>query len=155
MTRRPTRRQRTPRTRPRRGPGPGKRFPTCAAPAGPLVVSHPSSSNGHAWIPAEQNCHRRPHPNPSAHLASPLPLLRHSRARRQTSDPARGEETGPRRRLEPLAGVHAHRWVDAPPSSGLTAASLCAHVHRRGGERRLHRGFHAMRSSTSGASARS
>jgi hypothetical protein len=78
MARRPTRAWHAPRTRPRRGPGPGKRFPTWAAPAGPLVVSRPSSSNGHAQNSAEQNRRRRPRPNPSAHSFSPLPLPRRS-----------------------------------------------------------------------------
>jgi hypothetical protein len=81
----------------------------------------------------EQNRRRRPRPNPSAHSFSLLPLpCRSERAteligRRATQ---REEEMSPRRRLEPLAGVRAHRWVDAPPSSGLTAASLRARAHR-------------------------
>jgi hypothetical protein len=36
-----------------------------------------------------------------------------------------------------LVGVRAHRWVDVPPSSGLTVMSLRTRVHRRGGECRL------------------
>jgi hypothetical protein len=38
-----------------------------------------------------------------------------------TSDLAREGKPGTWHRLEPLAGVRAHRWVDVPPSSGLTA----------------------------------
>jgi hypothetical protein len=98
------------RTRPNRGPRPGKRFPTWATPAGPLVVSRPSSSNGHARNPVEQNRHRRPH----------------------SLCARRGNE--PDAPLEPLADVRAHHCVDAPPSSGLTMASLRACVHRQGGE---------------------
>jgi hypothetical protein len=78
MACRPAHAWRASRTRPRRGPGPGKRFPTWAAPAGPLVVSRISSSNGHAQNPAEQNRRQRPRLNPSAHSFSPLPLPRRS-----------------------------------------------------------------------------
>jgi hypothetical protein len=101
MVRRPTRAQRTPRTRPRRGPGPGKRFPTWAVPFGPLVVSRPSASNGHAWNPVEQKCRRRPGPNPSIHSFSPLPLPcratprwhRHGPCRRCARPPMGGRAT--------------------------------------------------------------
>jgi hypothetical protein len=37
---------------------------------------------------------------------------------------------GRRRRLEPLTGVRARRWVDMPPSSGLTTVSFHARAHR-------------------------
>jgi hypothetical protein len=59
-----------------------------------------------------------------ASFVSPLPLTRRSE---QPSDfvgrRARAEGACPRRRLEPLSGVRAHRWVDAPPSSGLSGIS--------------------------------
>jgi hypothetical protein len=144
--------------RPRRGPGLGFCFPTWAVPAGPHVASHPSSSNGHALNPAEQNRRRRPRTLVSSFV---LPRSLHltpqrasDRGCRPMSDPARGEETSLRRHLEPLTGVCAHHWVDAPSSSGLTAASLHACAHRDG-ERRLRHGLHAVRSSTSGAPVRS
>jgi hypothetical protein len=41
-------------------------------------------------------------------------------------------ESAPEAPPEPLAGVRAQRWVNAPPSSGLSGAST--------DERRLHRG---------------
>jgi hypothetical protein len=40
------------------------------------------------------------------------------------SDSVRAEGACPRRRLEPLADVRAHCWVDVPPSSGLSGVSL-------------------------------
>jgi hypothetical protein len=144
--------------RPRRGPGPGFCFPTWATPAGPHVVSHPSSSNGHTLNPAEQNRRQRPRTLASSFV---LPCSLHLASQRASdrgclpmSDPARGEKTGSRRRLEPLIGACAHRWVDAPSLSGLTVASLRARAHRDG-KRRLRRGLHAIRSSTSGAPMRS
>jgi hypothetical protein len=105
--------------------------PTWAAPAGPHVVSRPSSFNGHARNPAEQNRCRRPCPNPSAQFPSPSLSSTHAAMIERPRLPAderpsarRGEETGPWRRLEPLVGVCAHCWVDVPSSSGLTMASL-------------------------------
>jgi hypothetical protein len=117
--------------RPRHGPGPGFCFPTWVALAGPHVISRPSSSNGHTRNPAEQNQRRRSRLNPSAHFPSPSLSSIHaatSERPRLLADerPVRGEEMGPCRHLEPLAGVRAHRWVDAPSSSSLMTTSLCA-----------------------------
>jgi hypothetical protein len=78
---------------------------------GPVIVSHPSQSNGCARFSAEQNRARRPRANPSPHSVCLRPM----------SGAAKGARL--RRRLEPLAGVRAHRWVDAPPSSGLSGLS--------------------------------
>jgi hypothetical protein len=91
---------------------------------GPVIVSHPSQSNGCTRFLVEQNRVDSPHANPSL-----IRFLRsHSRAaasrvHRLTSDAVRAEGACPRRRLEPLVGVRAHRWVDAPPSSGLSGIS--------------------------------
>jgi hypothetical protein len=89
------------RTRPNHGPRPGKRFPTWATPAGPLVVSRPSSSNGHARNPVEQNRRRRSRSNPSAHSFS----LREERKR------ARGAVLSPSPTCAPTIGWMRHHRV--------------------------------------------
>jgi hypothetical protein len=142
MARRPAHAQRASRTRPRRGPGPGKCFPTWAAPAGPHVASRPSSSNGHALNPTEQNRRRRPRtlatsfilPR-SLHLA---PQRASDRGCRPTSDPTRGEETGPRRHLEPVASpqrhLSAHALIEMASAGSFVVSTPCAHpqaVHRQ------------------------
>jgi hypothetical protein len=90
---------------------------------GPVIVSHPSQSDGCTKFPVKQNRARRPR----ATLALILIFSAHSRAAAQPGDSvgrrARAEGAHPRRRLEPLAGVRAHHWVNAPPSSGLNGAS--------------------------------
>jgi hypothetical protein len=100
----------------------------------------PSQSDGCPSILVEQNRH----PGELATLVPSFSILtsslslppRHTeRLDLLASDYREEKKRSPRRRWEPLAGVHAHRWVDAPPSSGLTAASLRARTHRRGGER--------------------
>jgi hypothetical protein len=74
----------------------------------PLNVSRPSTSNGHAWIPAEQNV--------VGALARTLGFIRASSRRAALrSSPRDGTATGP------LAGARTRRWVDAPPSSGSSA----------------------------------
>jgi hypothetical protein len=85
---------------------------------GSVSVSRSSQSNGYARFPAEQNRARRPRANPS--LILPLPRSLSCAA---TSDTSGGGESEPEAPPEPLAGVRAHRWVNAPPSSGLCSAS--------------------------------
>jgi hypothetical protein len=51
------------------------------------------------------------------------------------SDLAREGKPGTWHRLEPLASVRAHRWVDVPPSSGLTAVP-CGDLIPSGATRR-------------------
>jgi hypothetical protein len=109
------------RTRPRRGPGSGKRFPTWAAPGGPLIVSRPSLSNGHARNPAEQNHRRRPRPNPSAHSFSSLPLPHRSEratelvgrraTQREERKRARGTVLSPSLACAPTVGWTRHHRV--------------------------------------------
>jgi hypothetical protein len=48
----------------------------------------------------------------------------HRRDDQPMSYSPKGGKMGRCRRLESLADVHAHHWVDAPPSSGLTMASF-------------------------------
>jgi hypothetical protein len=86
---------------------------------GPVIVGCPSQSDGCARFPAEQNRLRRPHANPS--LISLLCSLSRAAASDRRVAP---ERACLRRRLEPLASVRAHRWVNAPASSGLSGASL-------------------------------
>jgi hypothetical protein len=93
---------------------------------GPVIVSHLSQSNGCARFPIEQNRVDSPRANPSLiRFSAPThaPQRAAERLRRPMSDSARAEGACPRRRLEPLTGVRAHRWVDAPPSSGLSGVS--------------------------------
>jgi hypothetical protein len=73
-------------------------------------------------FPAEQNRVCRPRVNPSLILSLPRSLSRAaaSDSERPTSG---GGESEPEAPPEPLAGVRAHRWVNAPPSSGLCGAS--------------------------------
>jgi hypothetical protein len=70
-----------------------------------LNVSRPSASNGHVWIPAEQNA--------VGALARTLGFIRASSDRAALrSSPRDGTATGP------LTGARARQWVDVPPSSG-------------------------------------
>jgi hypothetical protein len=51
------------------------------------------------------------------------------------------ERACPRRRPEPLTGVRAHRWVNAPPSSSLSGASTDERQLRRGSSpAQIHKG---------------
>jgi hypothetical protein len=120
---------------------------------GPVIVSHPSQSDGCTRFPAEQNRTRRPRANPSLILSLP-----HSLSRAAASDSERptsgGGESMPKVPPEPLTGVRAHRWVNAPPSSGLSGAStrsLALTRWRASAPSRSHR----RRRSTRGAPARS
>jgi hypothetical protein len=77
----------------------------------------------------------RPHRQTLAHspLSFSLRRMRGSEGhRRRFGRPTRyssqGRESGRRRRLEPLASVRAHCWVDAPLSSGLMEASHLTHA---------------------------
>jgi hypothetical protein len=93
---------------------------------GPVIVSHPSQSNDCTRFPVEQNRVDSPRANPSLiHFSAPThaPQRAAERLRRPMSDSARAEGACLRHRLEPLAGVRTHRWVDAPPSSGLSGIS--------------------------------
>jgi hypothetical protein len=90
---------------------------------GPVIVSHPFQSDGCVRFPAEQNRARRPRANSSPHSDF---LRSHSRAAASDSIGRRAAQrkgARPRCRLEPLTGVRAHRWVDVPPSSGLSGVS--------------------------------
>jgi hypothetical protein len=93
---------------------------------GPVIVSHPSQSNGCERFPVEQNRVDSPRTNPSLiRFSAPThaPQRAAERLRRPMSDSARAEGACSRRRLEPLIGVRAHHWMDAPPSSGLNGVS--------------------------------
>jgi hypothetical protein len=111
--------------RPRHGPGPGFYFPTWAD-LGPVIVSRSSRIDGCTLLPADQNrCSGR---NPSAHHSlSSLLLSLSCAAPQQLSD---GRASDGRRTTASLWGplpVRAHRWVDAPLSSGSSAGpSPCA-----------------------------
>jgi hypothetical protein len=120
---------------------------------GPVIISRPSQSDGCARFPAEQNRARRPRANPSLILSLPRSLSRAaaSDSERPTSG---GGESVPEAPPEPLAGVRAHRWVNAPPSSGLSGAStrsLAPTRWRASAPSRSHR----RRRSTIGVPARS
>jgi hypothetical protein len=78
---------------------------------GPLDVSRPSASDGHARIPAEQNWLRCPLANPRVHLCLLAPCYALQLAALRSS-PHNGAAMGR------LADARARRWVDAPPSSG-------------------------------------
>jgi hypothetical protein len=120
---RPARAQRVPRSRPQPGPGPGKSLPAWA---------ESRSGDCEPFISIQRLCEvsgrtkscSTPSPNPSPHSDF---LRSHSHAAAQPSDSvgrrARAEGARPRHRLEPLTGVRSHRWVDAPPSSGLNGVS--------------------------------
>jgi hypothetical protein len=91
-----------------------------------VIVSHPSQSNVCARFSVEQNRVDSPRANPShIRFSTPTHALQRAaeRLRRPMSDSARAEGACPRHRLEPLVGVRAHRWVDTPPSSGLSGVS--------------------------------
>jgi hypothetical protein len=88
---------------------------------GPVIVSRPSQSDGCVRFPAEQNRVLRRRANPS--LISLLRSLSRAAASNSERPMSGAGEMCPRRRLEPFAGVRAHRWVSAPPSSGLNGAS--------------------------------
>jgi hypothetical protein len=89
---------------------------------GPVIVSRPSQFDGCARFSTEQNRARRPCANPSLILSLPRSLSRAaaSDSERPTSG---GGESVPEVPPEPLTGVRTHRWVNAPPSSGLSGAS--------------------------------
>jgi hypothetical protein len=130
---------------------PGPRF-------GPVIMSHPSESNGCAKFPAEQNRANALTQTLALIRFSPLPLLRHSEqssdfvGRRATQhewrERARGAALSPSPVCAPTVGWTRHRRV-------ASVASLRVRAHRRGGERRLCRGFNTVRSSTRGSPARS
>jgi hypothetical protein len=125
---------------------------------GPVIVSHPSESNGCARFPVEQNRADSPHANPSPHSVSLLPLTRRSEqssefigrraTQRERRERARGAVLSPSLVCAPTIGWTRHRRV-------ASVASLRVRAHRRGGERRLRRGFNVVRSSTRGAPTRS
>jgi hypothetical protein len=108
-----------------RGLGRERRFPPGPR-LGPVIVSHPFSSNGRTRNPAEQN--RTDALALTLAFTWFLRSLFHAAASNRPSSstderPSAGGRSMPRRRLEPLASVRAHRWVDAPPSSGLSGVS--------------------------------
>jgi hypothetical protein len=115
--------QRVPRSRLQPGPGPGKSLPTWAETRS--GDREPSISIQRL---REVSGGTKPRSTPSRNPSPHSDFLRsHSRAAAQPSNSvgrrARAEGARPRHRLEPLAGVRAHRWVDAPPSSGLNGVS--------------------------------
>jgi hypothetical protein len=120
---RPARAQRVPHSRPQHGPGLGKSLPAWAETRS--GDREPSISIQRLReVSGRTKSRSTPSRNPSPHSDF---LRSHSCAAAQPSDfigrRARAEGARPRRRLEPLAGVRAHRWVDAPPSSGLNGVS--------------------------------
>jgi hypothetical protein len=89
---------------------------------GPVIVSRPSQSDECTRFPTEQNPVLRRRTNLASFLSSSAPSHAPQRATPSVRRAA-PERASPRRRLEPLAGVRAHCWVNAPPSSGLSGAS--------------------------------
>jgi hypothetical protein len=89
---------------------------------GPVIMSRPSQSDGCVRFPVEQNRARRPRTTLHSFCFSSAPSHAPQRAT-PSGRRAAAERACPRRCLEPLAGVRAHHWVDAPPSSGLSGAS--------------------------------
>jgi hypothetical protein len=120
---------------------------------GSVIVSCPSQSDGCARFSAKQNRARRPRANSSLILSLPRSLSR-AAASDSEGPTSGGGESMPEAPPEPLAGVRAHRWVNAPPSSGLSGAttrSLAPTRWRASAPSRSHR----RRRSTRGAPARS
>jgi hypothetical protein len=129
--------------------------PTWAAPAGPHIVSCPSSSNGHARNPVEQNQRRRPRLNPSVHFPSPSLSSTHaatSERPRLSADKRPSARRGnrhvasswaPHRRARsPLGGRAIVEWphggisprVRSPMRWRVLAPSWsprCARIHKR------------------------
>jgi hypothetical protein len=91
--------------------------PTWAAPAGPHIVSCPSSSNGHARNPAEQNQRRRPRLNPSVHFPSPSLSSTHAATSERPRLPA-DEWPSARRGNGPVTPSWAPRRRARPPLGG-------------------------------------
>jgi hypothetical protein len=86
-------------------------------------VSHPSSSNGHARNPAEQNWRRHPRPNPSAHFPCPSLSSTHIAMSEQPRLPA-DKRPSARRGNGPVATSSAPHRRERPPLGG------CAIVER-------------------------
>jgi hypothetical protein len=141
---------------PQPGPGPGKSFPTWVATRSgdrepSICIQRPREESGRT------KPRRRPRANPSVHSVSPLPLPRHSEqptefvgrraTQRKRRERAQGAVLRPSPVCVPTVGWTRHRRV-------ASVASLRVSAHRRGGERRLCRGFNAVRSSTRGVPAR-
>jgi hypothetical protein len=119
---RPARAQRVPRSRPQPGPGPRKSLPAWA---------ESRSGDCEPFISIQRlrevSGQTKPRSGSIAQtLASFLSSAPSRAPQRATPSDRRAapERACPRRRLEPLTGVRAHRWVNAPPSSGLSGASL-------------------------------
>jgi hypothetical protein len=139
-TRWPARAQRAPHARPRRGPGPGKPFPTWAVTRSgnrepSICIQRPCVESGRT-----RTC-RRPRANPSAHSFSPLPLPRRS----ERATELVGRQATQRKERKRARGAALSPSPACVPTVGWTRH------HRVASQRRLRRGFHAMRSSTSGA----
>jgi hypothetical protein len=122
MVHRPSHAQRVLRSRPQPGPGPGKSLPAWAE-------SRSGDCEPLISIQRLREVSGRTKP-PSGSVAQTLASFLSSAPSRapQRATPsdrrAAPERERPRRRLEPLAGVRAHRWVNAAPSSGLSGDSL-------------------------------
>jgi hypothetical protein len=95
---------------------------------GLVSVSRSSQSNGCARFPAEQNRASAGRANPSLISISSLSLARRSGDSERPSDAG---ESVPEAPPKPFAGVRAHRWVNAPPSSGLSGASSRPFARKR------------------------
>jgi hypothetical protein len=128
---RPARARRVPHSRPQPGPGPGKSYPAWA---------ESRSSEREPFISIQRlrevSGRTKPHSGALAqtlaHSISPsLPLTRRSG---DSERPSGVGESAPEAPPEPLAGVRAHRWVNAPPSSASAALLLRDRSPRRGGE---------------------
>jgi hypothetical protein len=119
---RPARAQRVPCSRPQPGPGPKKSLPA-------WTESRSSDCEPFISIQRLREVSGRTKPR-SGFVAQTLASFRFSSApsrapQRATPSDRRAapERARSRRRLEPFVGVRAHRWVNAPPSSGLNGAS--------------------------------
>jgi hypothetical protein len=136
---RPTRAWRVPRSRPQPGPGPGKFHPAWAE-------SRSGECEPFISIQRLREVFGQTKPRSGSvaqTLASFLFSSAPSRVAAATPSDRRAapERARPRRRPEPLTDVHAHRWVNAPPSSGLSGASTDERRLRRGSSpAQIHRG---------------
>jgi hypothetical protein len=140
MVHRPARARRVPRSRPQPEPGPKKFHPAWA---------ESRSGECEPFISIQRLrevfCQTKPRScsvvqTLASFLFSSAPS--HAPQRATPSDRrAALERARPRHRPEPLAGVRAHRWVNAPPSSGLSGASTDERWLRRGSSpAQIHKG---------------
>jgi hypothetical protein len=110
--------------------GPRFSFPHLSWPHGPIIASRSFRSDDRPSIPGEQNLvstHSKRNPS---HILFLLPHIllccpeqeRASVQRRLRAARHESKQKGNSVVVSPFAGTSTHRWVDAPPSSGITVA---------------------------------